>query len=182
MVSKSSDFASSREFDSPTNRSLDRSGAVLLLVKPASVRRQRPERQNRGLEFIQPSRSSVNALLRLPSPPAYVTCIFEILHAERSFIPPHIFQGGASDGTACINQCWTSSRRPMEGRESPYRDLETASAGQDRGRSPECGGRWTRGSRWAWRRTPRGDGVSNGRLSLLGGSARPQRFFIRTVW
>src|ERR1700722_5851056 len=48
MVSKSSDFASSREFDSPTNRSLDRSGAVLLLVKPASVRRQRPERQNRA--------------------------------------------------------------------------------------------------------------------------------------
>ncbi len=32
----------------------------------------------------------------------------------------------------------------------------------------QCGWRWTRGPRWPWRRAPRGDGVSNGRVYTTG--------------
>jgi hypothetical protein len=42
--------------------------------------------------------------------------------------------------------------------EKVHRDLEAARAGPDCSPSSECGRRWTRGSRWAWRRAPRGNG------------------------
>jgi hypothetical protein len=158
----------------------------LLMVLHAS---RAPRRRCRSQRLKQrPAVRSVNA----PTPTAVISpcgpCLFEILHVEcmESDLPGNRRRrntsGKASDGTASINQCWASSGRRLEGRDGPHRDLEATGAGQDSSPSTECGRRWTRGSRRAWRRTPRGDGVSNGCLSLLGGPARPQRFFIRTVW
>ena len=99
-------------------------------------------------------------------PPGPVMCILE----------------EASDGTTFINQCGASTRCLMERRYRPHRDLEAARAGQDPCPPSECAGRWARGPRRPRRRAPGCHGLSDRRLTLLGGSARPQGLFIRPVW